>query len=147
METNLNMADSTLWWLLTGVVIAVELLIGTFYLLMLSLGLAGAAIAAHLGASMPVQLVVAAVLGGGFVVAWRAYKKRQPPALPASANRAVNLDIGETVSIEGWSEDGTGTAKYRGATWAVSLRPGAVSAPGPHRIVEVIGSRLIVEKL
>ena len=127
--------------------IAIELLIGTFYLLLLSLGLAGGAIAAHLGASMPVQFSVAAVLGGGFVVAWRIFKKRQAPTLPASANRTVNLDIGETLHIENWSDDGTSTAKYRGATWNVSLRPGAVSAPGPHRIVEVVGSRLVVEKL
>ena len=60
------MAESTLWWLLAGGLIALELLTGTFYLLMLSLGVAGAAIAAHLGASVTVQLVVAAVLGGGF---------------------------------------------------------------------------------
>ncbi len=147
METSINMADSTLWWLLTGALIAIELLIGTFYLLMLSLGLAGAAIAAHLGADFPVQLLVASVLGGGFVVAWRSYKKRQPPNLPASANRSVNLDIGETVHIDAWNEDGTSTARYRGATWNVSLRPGAMSVPGPHRIIEVVGSHLVVEKL
>lgn len=141
------MAESTLWWLLAGGMIALELLSGTFYLLMLSLGVAGAAIAAHLGASVPVQLVVAALLGGGFVVAWRSYKKHQPPALPAGANRDVNLDIGETLQIEAWNEDGTSTAKYRGATWNVSLRPGAASGAGLYRIVEVIGSRLVVEKL
>ncbi|MDD2918085.1 NfeD family protein [Rhodoferax sp.] len=141
------MTDSTIWWLLAGAVIALELLTGTFYLLMLSLGLAGAAVAAHLGATMPVQLVVAAVLGGGSVVAWRSFKKHQPPALPAGANRDVNLDVGETLHIDAWNEDGTSTAKYRGATWNVSLRTGAASAPGPHRIVEVVGSRLIVEKL
>ena len=38
-------------------------------------------------------------------------------------------------------------AKYRGATWSVSLRPGAASGPGLYRIVEVIGSRLVVEKV
>ena len=141
------MADSTIWWLLTGAFIAVELLTGTFYLLMLSLGLAGAAIAAHLGATAAVQLVVAAVLGGGLVVAWRSYKKHQPPSLPAGANRDVNLDVGETLQVQAWNEDGTGTAKYRGAVWNVSLRPGAVSTPGLHRIVEVVGSRLVVEKL
>ncbi len=141
------MAESTLWWLLAGALIALELLTGTFYLLMLSLGLVGAALAAHLGAAVPVQLVVAAVLGGGFVVAWRSYKKHQPPALPAGANRDVNLDIGETLHIETWNEDGTSTAKYRGATWSVSLRTGAASSPGPHRIVEVVGNRLVVEKL
>lgn len=141
------MADSTIWWLLTGAFIAVELLTGTFYLLMLSLGLAGAAIAAHLGATVPVQLVVAAVLGGGLVVAWRSYRKHQPPALPAGANRDVNLDIGETLQVQAWNEDGTSTAKYRGAVWNVSLQPGAVATPGLHRIVEVVGSRLVVEKL
>lgn len=141
------MAESTIWWLLAGGLIALELLSGTFYLLMLSLGVAGAAIAAHLGASVPVQLVVAAVLGGGFVVAWRSYKKHQPPALPAGANRDVNLDIGETLHIDAWNEDGTSTAKYRGTTWNVSLRTGTASAPGLHRIVEVVGSRLVVEKL
>ncbi|MDO9144145.1 NfeD family protein [Rhodoferax sp.] len=141
------MAESTLWWLLAGGMIALELLTGTFYLLMLSLGVAGAAIAAHLGASVTVQLVVAALLGGGCVLAWRSYKKHQPPALPAGANRDVNLDIGETLHIDAWNDDGTSTAKYRGATWSVTLRTGAASAPGLHRIVEVVGSRLMVEKV
>ena len=40
---------STLWWLATGVVVIVELLSGTFYLLMLAIGLAAGAVAAHLG--------------------------------------------------------------------------------------------------
>jgi membrane protein implicated in regulation of membrane protease activity len=142
-----NMAESTIWWLLAGGLVALELLSGTFYLLMLSLGVVGAAIAAHLGASVTVQLVTAALLGGGFVVAWRSYQKHQPPALPAGANRDVNLDIGETLQIDAWDEDGNSSAKYRGASWLVSLRPGASSSPGLHRIVEVVGNRLIVEKL
>ena len=129
------MAQTTIWWVLAGAVIALELLSGTFYLLMLSLGLVGAAIAAHLGASMPIQLVVAAVVGGGSVLAWRSYKQRTPSAAPASANRDVNLDVGETVLVE-----------YRGAHWDVALIPGVTPAPGLHRIVEVVGSRLMVCK-
>ncbi|MEY4140499.1 MAG: hypothetical protein RLZZ371_2681, partial [Pseudomonadota bacterium] len=130
------MAESTIWWLLAGGLIALEVLTGTFYLLMLSLGVAGAAIVAHMGASVSVQLVTAAVLGGGFVVAWRSYQKHRPPALPAGANPDVNLDVGETVLIEAWHDDGTASARYRGASWSVSLRPGSVCSPGPHRIVE-----------
>ncbi|MDO8317764.1 NfeD family protein [Rhodoferax sp.] len=141
------MAESTIWWLLAGGLIALELLTDTFYLLMLSLGVVGAAIAAHLGASVTLQLVVAALLGGGGVVAWRSVKKHQPPALPAGANRDVNLDIGETLHIDAWNEDGTSSAHYRGANWTVSLRTGAASSPGLHRIVEVVGSRLVVEKV
>ena len=62
------MADSTLWWLLTGAAVAVELLTGTFYLLMLAIGLGAAALAVHAGASMAVQLALAALVGGGAVV-------------------------------------------------------------------------------
>lgn len=140
------MAESTIWWVLAGAVIAVELLTGTFYLLMLSLGFVAAAIAAHLGFTAPMQLVVAAVVGGACVVAWRGYKKRTPSALPASANRDVNLDIGETLHVEVWAADGTSTVKYRGANWQVSLVAGATPSPGVYSIVEVIGSRLIVKK-
>lgn len=141
------MAQSTIWWVLAGAVIAIELVTGTFYLLMLSLGFVAAAIAAHLGLAAPIQLVAAAVVGGACVVAWRGYKKKMPTALPASTNRDVNLDIGETLQVDAWAMDGTTTVKYRGANWQVLLAPGETPSPGAHSIVEVVGNRLIVKKL
>jgi len=141
------MAESTIWWVLAGSVVAIELLTGTFYLLLLSIGLAAAAIAAHLGVSATAQLVVAAVVGGGSVVAWRGYKLKTSSRLPASANQAVNLDIGESVHIDAWNPDGTSSVIYRGANWQVSLIPGATPSPGNYRIVEIVGSRLVVRKL
>ncbi len=140
------MAESTMWWVLAGVVIAVELVTGTFYLLMVSIGLMAAALSAHLGASTAAQYVVAALIGGGSVVAWRAYKQQQPSGLPASANHDVNMDIGETVHVEAWNPDGTSTVKYRGAQWNVSIAPGDTPTPGLHTVIEVIGSRLVVKK-
>ena len=141
------MADSTLWWLLTGTAVAVELLTGTFYLLMLAIGLAAAAIAAHLGASTPLQLVVAAVVGGGAVVGWHLLRQRRPKELPAAANRNVNMDVGETVHVTRWHPDGTTQVKYRGAQWTAVPLPGAIPVAGPHRIREVVGSRLVIEQL
>jgi len=141
------MAESTIWWLLAGTAIGIELVTGTFYLLMLSIGLAAAAVAAHLGAPSTLQLVVAAVVGAGTVTGWRSYRKTLPGDAPASANRDVNLDIGETVQVDTWNPDGTATVKYRGAQWAVSSEPGRALGAGPHRVVEVVGSRLIVRKL
>lgn len=141
-----NMAESTIWWLLAGAFVAVELLSGTFYLLLLSIGLAAAAVAAHAGTSATVQLVVAAVVGGGSVVAWRRYQQKTP-SVPASANRDVNLDVGEIVHVGDWSPDGTSSVKYRGTKWDVSLVAGATPAPGSYSIVEVVGSRLVVKKL
>ena len=141
------MAESTLWWLLAGGAVAVELLTGTFYLLMLAIGLAAAAVAAHLGASVPVQLVAAAAIGGGAVVGWHLLRLRRPKELAAAYNRDVNLDIGETVQITRWAPDGTTQVKYRGAQWTAVPAPGSIPVAGPHRIREVIGSRLVVEQL
>ena len=141
------MAESTLWWLLAGGAVAVELLTGTFYLLMLAIGLVAAALAAHLGLSMPAQLVVAALFGGGAVVGWHLLRQRRPKELPAAFNRDVNLDIGETVQITRWAPDGTTQVKYRGAQWTAVPAPGTIPVAGAHRIREVVGSRLVVEQL
>ena len=139
------MAESTVWWVLAGAVIAVELLSGTFYLLMMAIGLAAAAVAANLGASLSAQVVVAAVVGGGAVIAWRAYKQRRPTAPRASANPEVNLDVGETVHVAAWDAEGHASVKYRGANWQVVIAPGNTAVPGTCTIVEVLGNRLIVK--
>jgi len=57
------MAQSTIWWLITGGLVAVELLTSTFYLLMLAIGMAAAACFAHAGANATVQIWVAATVG------------------------------------------------------------------------------------
>ena len=44
----MDLSASTFWWVAAGVAVAVELATGTFYLLMIALGLAGAAVAAML---------------------------------------------------------------------------------------------------
>ncbi|RFO98594.1 hypothetical protein DIC66_01530 [Rhodoferax lacus] len=141
------MAESTLWWLATGGAVAVELLTGTFYLLMLAIGFAVAAVAAHLGYGMTTQIVTAAVVGGGAVVGWhlRQTGRRQQEA-PAQANANVNLDIGETIQIELWNPDGTADVHYRGARWTAIHRPGVSPSTGPHRVAELVGNRLLVDK-
>ena len=141
------MPESTIWWLLTGTAVAVELLTGTFYLLMLAIGLAAGAVAAHAGAPLTVQLVTAAAIGGGAVGAWHLKRGKQPRAAAASANRDVNMDVGETLHIEAWNADGTASAKYRGANWAVVAAEGAPQVTGTYRVREVIGNRLVVEKI
>ena len=139
------MAESTVWWVLAGAAVAVELVTGTFYLLMLAIGLAAAAVAAHLGLAQTGQLVLAAIVGGGAVVGWHFFRQRRPQGLPAEMNRDVNLDIGETVQVTRWNPDGTATLKYRGAQWTAVPAPGTIPVAGAHRIREVIGSRLVLE--
>ncbi len=141
------MTEATLWWLLAGVAVVAELLTGTFFLLMISAAMAAAALAAHAGADVIVQLLVAAVTGAGAVVIWYFVKKHRKAAHPQDGNQAFNLDIGETVMVSGWNPDGTANVKYRGANWTVIRRPGEAAAIGAHRVAEIIGTRLRVEKL
>ena len=84
------MQASTIWWVLTGVVIATELATGTIYLLMISVGLAAGAIAAHLGLDLPVQISCAAVVGMVSIFLGRRIRRRRAPPVPAQANPDVN---------------------------------------------------------
>jgi membrane protein implicated in regulation of membrane protease activity len=141
------MSESTIWWLLAGAAVALELVTGTFYLLMLAVGMIGGALAAHLGSSLIVQIVVTAVIGGGAVVAWHWKRSKNPKPAAADANRDVQLDIGETVHVEQWNEDATASVKYRGAQWTVELADRlAAPQPGLFKVRRLNGNRLVVDK-
>jgi membrane protein implicated in regulation of membrane protease activity len=140
------MSEPTLWWLLAGALVAFELLSGTFYLLMLAPGAVAAALAAHTGLSLTTQIVLAATIGGCAVVAWHWKRMHHNHEPPAQANANVNLDIGETVQIAAWNADGTASVQYRGAHWTAIHRTGVIPTPGAHRVAEMAGSRLLVDK-
>jgi membrane protein implicated in regulation of membrane protease activity len=139
------MAHSTLWWLLAGAAVAVELLTGTFYLLMFAMGLAAAAIAAHAGTSTSIQMVVAAVIGGGAVAGWHILRRRG--AGPAAPGTNLDFDAGEAVHVDAWTADNTTTVRYRGSTWTAVPAEGTPQGTGAHRVRHVDGSRLVVEKI
>jgi membrane protein implicated in regulation of membrane protease activity len=141
------MAESTLWWLLAGAAVAVELLTGTFYLLMLAIGMVAGALVAHAGGGQASQLVAAALVGGGAVAGWHFVRRRgQPPgSVPANAN--FNLDAGEPVHVDAWTAEHTATVRYRGTVWTAVPAGGTPQGVGPHRVREVDGSRLVVEKI
>ncbi|WP_332740549.1 NfeD family protein [Hydrogenophaga sp.] len=141
------MSDSTLWWLLAGSTVALELFTGTFYLLMLAVGMVAGAFAAHAGLDMAGQLIAAAFTGTAAVVAWYVVKRRRTTDPSVRAMRSVNLDVGEILQIDEWNADGTASVKYRGALWTVIQRPGNPPVPGAYRVAELVGSRLLVDKV
>ena len=141
------MLESSVWWLLAGAAVAVELLTGTVYLLMLAIGMAAAAISAHLGFGQALQISIAAGIGGGAVLVWHARQRRQRSKPAALANASGNLDVGETVQISSWKPDGTTDVQYRGAHWVAIHRNGVIPSSGPHRIAELVGNRLLVDKI
>ena len=139
------MAESTFWWLLAGAAVAVEMLTGTFYLLMLALGAVAAALAAHLGFAFPAQLIAAAILGGGATVAWHFKRARTADVGDRLAHRNVSLDVGERVQVERWLADGTTQVNFRGSVWQARLDGGGTPSPGQHVIVALEGNRLMLK--
>ena len=143
----MSVSAATMWWVLAGILVAVELAIGTFYLLMIALGLAAAAVAAHLGMPLPAQIATAAVIGGGATALWHWRRYRNPRSAPASSNRDVNLDIGAHVQVDEWAADRTTRVSYRGAGWPARLAPGATPTAGQHEVVAVEGNWLVLSPL
>jgi membrane protein implicated in regulation of membrane protease activity len=143
----MNLSIATLWWVAAGIAVAAELATGTFYLLMIGLGLAAGAVAAQLGFGLTTQVLVAALLGGGATALWHWRRYNQPQSAPARENRDVNLDIGERVTVTAWAADGTTRVQYRGSGWTARLAPGAPAAPGVHLVSAVEGNWLVLSPL
>ena len=139
------MSDVTMWWVLTGLLVALELVTGTFYLLMLGLGSMAAALAAMAGYGLSTQLVAAAVVGGLGAVLLGQWRKRQA-STPQEA-QDQHLDLGATVQVDAWDAQGTARVLHRGAVWTAVLAPGQTAAPGVYRIQAMAGNRLILEKI
>ena len=138
----MEFSQSTFWWVLAGVAVAAELATGTFYLLMLALGMAAGAVAAHLGLSGSLQIATAAVLGGGATAFWHWRRMKHPRSAPAAENRDVNLDIGERVNVNAWGADRTARVSYRGSVWTARLQPDAPAQAGEHVVKAVEGNWL-----
>jgi len=142
------MDDTTLWWILAGVLIAAELTTGSFYLLMLALGATAGALAGHLSLSGTAQVVLAAASGGLATAGWYLFRRSRGGEAPdIQSDRNVNLDIGETVQVLTWDEQGRTQVQYRGANWSARYVGSAPARPGPHRIAKLHGNQLELESL
>ncbi|HRH86300.1 MAG TPA: NfeD family protein [Rubrivivax sp.] len=140
----MDWSASTWWWVAAGVLVAAELYAGTFYMLMLALGCAAGALAAHLGFGASTQVFVAALVGAGTTAVWHYRRARAPRSAPVESNRDANLDIGQSLQVPSWGADGSARVSYRGSAWQVQFRGPGSPAPGEHVIVAVQGNRLIV---
>jgi len=140
------MQASTLWWIVAGVLVAAELTTGTFYLLVLALAAAVGALAAHLGLGPTAQVTLAALTGALGTSAWYAYRRRhRQESTHPQADRNLNLDIGNTVQVIQWNEQGETQVQHRGALWLARHAGNGAPQPGPHRIKSFNGNTLELE--
>jgi membrane protein implicated in regulation of membrane protease activity len=136
------------WWVLTAILVVLELVTGTFYLLVLAVGCAGGGIAAMMGIGISGQIGVTALL---CIVGWAYLRKRQKNKLlnmpPPPADSAVHLDVGEILEVKAWKSDRTCEVSYRGAIWQADLASGvdiALAVPGRYVIEQVVSNRLVL---
>ncbi len=132
------------WFGLAAIALIGEVMTGTFYLLLVALGLAAAGVAAALAMALQWQLVACVVVALAGLAALRGTGVLKKREIDASRNANVNLDIGQTVQVEQWSPAGTARVWYRGAQWQAELAAGEAAAPGTYLITEVRGTRLVL---
>jgi membrane protein implicated in regulation of membrane protease activity len=144
------MADWAIWILLAGVLVGAELFTGTFYLLMLALGLFAGGIAAYAGLAREWQMIIAAAVGIAATVGLRRSRFGRLRRQAAERDPNVSMDIGQLIVIDTWQRVGAAyvaRVPYRGALWDVDLEIGSNPLPGQFRIREIRGSRLIVSAI
>ena len=143
------MADWIIWFLAAGVLLIVELLTGTFYMLMIAIGVSFGGVVALAGGNLSLQTATAALVGVLATVLLRRSRFGKPNRTDSAQDPNVNLDIGQTVNVPAW-QDGAARVMYRGAMWDVELASGGKPVAGhdhghgQYTIRAVRGSRLIV---
>lgn len=133
------MFEYWVWWVLAAVLIGVELMIGTFYLLAVGFAFIAGGVVAWLGAALPVQLVVGGVLSVvGVILAhqWR-LRRALPPPQPS-------LDLGQAVRVQTWREDGSARVDYRGTQWDAEMADANGVRAETMFIVGTRGSTLLI---
>ena len=140
------MTDYALWFVIGFSLLILELVTGTFYILMLAVAFAAGGIAALLGLGLPLQFVIAAVVGViASLLLRRSKLGRTAIRREASVDPLQSLDIGQTVEVKEWTNSSS-RVTYRGSQWDVVLGADETAVPGNFFITEVRGTRLTLSK-
>ena len=103
------------YWILTAIaLVIVELLTGTFYLLVLAVAAAAGSALAFIGMAFWTQAAVATAIAVLGVLLVHRYRVSSPSAAGSNA-----IDVGHRVTLESWINEAEGIARvhYRGTLW------------------------------
>ena len=120
------MQDYLIWTAVGFSLVIIELMTGTFYLLVLGVGALAGALAAWLGAPFIVQVGMAGVVAG--IGTW--WVHHWHVANRTDGDQANAIDVGQAVTVANWINQSEGTLriKYRGAQWDARVKPGDAAA-------------------
>lgn len=136
------------WSCAAGILVILELISGTFYLLMIALGLCAGAAAAYFGQSIIVQQFSAAVVGLLATFSLNRSRFGARASFTRASNQNPNLDVGQSVAVDVWHHHGDGVftarAMYRGALWDIESIDATAPVAGSFFIADIRGSCLLV---
>lgn len=136
--------DTYLIWLVAGfVLIVVELVSGTFYLLVLGVAALAGGVVAYAGLPLSVQAIAASALAVVGVV-WVNRVRRASGSV-----KMRSLEVGQPAAFDRWVDRAAGQArvKYRDALWDASVVGEVSGEPGEVLYVASIdGNTLKVSK-
>ena len=129
------------WFLLALVLLGLEMVTGTFYLLVLAIALAVGGLTALLTAGIAWQLLLSAATGIAGTIILRRWKSAQASEAPNAS-----LDVGQPVKVLKWNDDGTARVNYRGAEWDAELESADIPRDATLYIAAVRGSSLVLTR-
>ena len=133
------------WWGIAVLLGVLELVTGTFVLLVIGIGCIVGGVVAFAGGGLAFQFIATAI---GALAFWYLMRGRIPHLgrRAVQGDRDMLLDVGERVRVEEWRDDGSAQVSYRGAMWTARRASDDTTpaTPGEYRIRRIDGPRLIV---
>ncbi len=127
------------WFLLAFGLLALEMATGTFYILIVSIAAGLGGIAALLGLNLPLQITLSAVAS---IIGTVMLRRMRGTATGKMTSQS--LDIGQSVQVISWREDGVARVHYRGTEWDAELESPSLPRDGVLYIKAIQGSKLIL---
>ena len=137
----------TIVWLVSAAILGIaEMLVGTFYLLVLAGSAVVAAVASLMNATLEWQLAAFAVVALAGSLWVRRFRALNAGVNEKEVHQLQNLDEGQLVEVTNFDEQGRTKVQDRGAEWMAQAASGQALTAGAWRIVEVKGNVLVIEK-
>lgn len=132
------------WFAMAAVLVILELVSSTFYLLVLAVGVLAGGVVIWQGGTLPAALLTAAVVSViGLTILRRIRAKNFNEGRDATQDPSVQIDIGQTVDVRVW-QHGVARVAYRGSHWDAEIEAGQNAQPGLFVIKAVKNNRLIL---
>lgn len=131
------------WFGAAALFLLLEMATGTFYLLLVALGLAASGIAAYAGIPLVWQIASGLAVSLVGLMVLQHYRQSKGHVATQSDPDVVQ-DVGQNVMVDAWNDNGQTSVFYRGANWSARIDVEQPIQPGQHYIHAVQGLTLVL---